>query len=66
LRAMGVRDKPIAPASPWQNGFCRTADRIDPPRVPGSHRGFRRGSSTRNLAILRALLQRPQNASIIG
>jgi transposase InsO family protein len=21
LRAMGVRDKPIAPASPWQNGF---------------------------------------------
>jgi transposase InsO family protein len=21
LRAMGIRDKPIAPASPWQNGF---------------------------------------------
>jgi transposase InsO family protein len=20
-RAMGIRDKPIAPASPWQNGF---------------------------------------------
>jgi hypothetical protein len=30
LRAMGIRDKPTAPASPWQNGFCRTADRIDP------------------------------------
>jgi transposase InsO family protein len=22
LRAMGIRDKPIAPGSPWQNGFC--------------------------------------------
>ena len=21
LRGMGIRDKPIAPASPWQNGF---------------------------------------------
>jgi transposase InsO family protein len=21
LRAKGIRDKPIAPASPWQNGF---------------------------------------------
>jgi transposase InsO family protein len=21
LRAMGIRDQPIAPASPWQNGF---------------------------------------------
>jgi transposase InsO family protein len=21
LRAMGIRDKPIAPGSPWQNGF---------------------------------------------
>jgi hypothetical protein len=22
LRAMGIRDKPIAPAAPWQNGFA--------------------------------------------
>ena len=22
LRAMGIRDKPIAPSSPWQNGFA--------------------------------------------
>ena len=22
LRAMGIRAKPIAPASPWQNGFA--------------------------------------------
>jgi hypothetical protein len=26
LRALGIRDKPIAPASPWQNSF---AERID-------------------------------------
>ena len=23
LRAMGIRDKPTAPASPWQNGFAK-------------------------------------------
>ena len=22
MRAMGIRDKPIAPGSPWQNGFA--------------------------------------------
>src|SRR3981081_3476920 len=33
LRAMGIRDKPIAPVSPWQNGFRRKIDRIDPSRV---------------------------------
>lgn len=31
LRAMGIRDKPIAPASPWQNGFSE--------RLIGSIRG---------------------------
>jgi hypothetical protein len=31
LRAMGIRDKPVAPGSP-----CRTADRVDPPRGLGS------------------------------
>jgi hypothetical protein len=23
LRAMGIRDKPIAPVSPWQNSFAK-------------------------------------------
>ena len=46
--------------------LCRTADRVDPPRVLGSYRRFRRGPSTPNPAMLRALLQRRQNASIIG
>jgi hypothetical protein len=35
LRAMGIRDKPTAPASPAER-LCRTADRIDPARVFGS------------------------------
>ena len=30
LRAMGIRDKPIAPGSPWQTGFAGKVDRIDP------------------------------------
>src|SRR5881396_3682874 len=30
LRTMGIRDKPTAPASPWAERLCRTADRIDP------------------------------------
>src|SRR5260221_7846221 len=28
LRAMGIRDKPIAPGSPWQNGFAERLIRI--------------------------------------
>jgi hypothetical protein len=32
LRAMGIRDKPIAPSSPWHR-LRRTVDRFDPPRV---------------------------------
>ncbi len=30
LRAMGIRDKPIAPGSPWQERLRRAIDRIDP------------------------------------
>src|SRR5215472_8658574 len=44
--------------------LCRTADRVDPPRVLGSYRRFRRGPSALNSAIIRALLQRHQNPSI--
>src|SRR6201995_4809282 len=25
LRAMGIRDRPTAPRSPWQNGYCKRA-----------------------------------------
>jgi hypothetical protein len=57
IRAMGIRDKPIAPRSPWQNCFARTADRIDPARVPRSSRRPGRGSATSDSAKLRRLLQ---------
>ena len=30
LRAMGIRDKPIAPGSPWQNAFAERLIGIDP------------------------------------
>jgi hypothetical protein len=56
LRAMGIRDKPIAPASPWQNG-CRTADRNDPARVFGPHHCLGRGTSAPDSNFLYRLLQ---------
>jgi hypothetical protein len=40
LRAMGIRDKSTAAALPLAKWLCRTADRIDPPRVPGSCHRF--------------------------
>jgi hypothetical protein len=33
LRAKGIRDKPIARASPWQNGFAERLIWLDPARV---------------------------------
>src|SRR5947208_1424242 len=45
LRTMGIRDKPIAPGSPWQNGFRKT-DRIDPTRVRRPSRCLRRSALT--------------------
>jgi transposase InsO family protein len=55
LRAMGIRDKPTAPASPWQNGFAE--------RLIGSirrecvdYRRLGQGASAPDFAILRTLL----------
>jgi hypothetical protein len=52
LRAMGIRDKPTAPASPWAEWLRRTADRIDPARVFGPHHCLGRGASAPNSEIL--------------
>ena len=57
LRAMGIRDKPTTPASPWQNGFAERLIGSIRARVPGSYRRFRRGPSPPNPAIVRAVLQ---------
>jgi hypothetical protein len=58
LRAMGIRDKPIAAASPWQNGFAE--------RLIGS---IRRECLDHIIvsgeAHLRRILQLRQNASFI-
>src|SRR5262245_47984583 len=62
---MGIRDKPIAPASPWQNGFAER-DRIDPARMSRSFRRLGRNPSAPNLANLCSLLQRHQNALVAG
>lgn len=45
--------------------LCRTADRIDPVRVCGSHHCLGRGASAPDSEILCELLQRRQNAPII-
>jgi hypothetical protein len=37
LRAMGIRDKPIAAGSPWQNGFAERLIGSNPARVYRSH-----------------------------
>src|SRR5712664_1704103 len=65
LRAMGIRDKPTARASPWQNGFAE--------RLIGSIRRecvdhiivLGEMHLRRVLKILRRLLQLRQNASIL-
>jgi hypothetical protein len=65
LRAMSVRDKPITPVSPWQNGFAE--------RLIGSihrecldHTWFFGEAHLLRILRFHALLQRRQNASIIG
>jgi hypothetical protein len=42
LRAMGIRDKPIAPASPWQNGIAERL--IGSPGNPSEISGFPAGT----------------------
>ena len=44
LRTMGIRDKPIAPGSPWQISFVGKVDRINPARVRGPHLRAGRGA----------------------
>jgi hypothetical protein len=57
LRAMGIRDKPTAPASPMAERLRRTADRINPARIRGPRHYLGRGASAPNSAIICPLLQ---------
>jgi hypothetical protein len=65
LRAMGIRDKPITPASPWQNGFV---ERLigSPARVSGPHHCLGRRTSAPDSKIIRRLLQLRENASVFA
>ena len=66
LRTMGIRDKPIAPGSPWQNGFAE--------RLIGSIRRecvdhivvLGETHLRRDPKILCQILQRSENAPIVG
>ena len=62
LRAMGIRDKPTAPASPWQNGFAERL--IGSIRVSRSCHHPGRSAFASDSKILCRLLQRRQNASV--
>jgi hypothetical protein len=66
LRAMGIRDKPIAPSSPWQNGFAERIDRINPARLLGPRYCFGRGTSAPDSKIIRRFLQLRRNASVFA
>src|SRR5258708_39046728 len=63
---MGIRDKPIAPASPLAERLCRTDYRIDPARMLGPSHRLGRDTFASNSKILRRLLQRRQNASVLA
>ena len=56
LRAMGIRDKPIAPGSPWQNGFAERLIGIDPTRVHRPSGCLRRSALTLDSDEVRHLL----------
>ena len=57
MRAMGIRDRPTSPRSPWQKCLCRTGDRVDPTGMGRSYRGLRRAAPSSRVAIVHELLQ---------
>jgi hypothetical protein len=65
VRAMGIRDRPTAPRSPWQNGYVE--------RLIGSirrdcldHVSVRRAASASCAALICAVSQWSSNASVAG
>jgi hypothetical protein len=56
LRAMGIRDKPTAPAPPWQNGFAERLIGSIRRECLDSRHCFGRGTSAPNFEILCSLL----------
>ena len=57
VRAMGIRDRPISPGFPWQNGCAEKVDRYIAPRVPGSNAHLRRRAPAASSFRLCGVLQ---------
>ena len=57
VRAMGIRDRPISPGSPWQKWHCRTSDWHTASRVSGPNVHLQRSAPTPNSIRLRSVLQ---------
>jgi len=62
--AMGIRDRPIAPRSPWQNGIAERLIGTLRRECLGSDADLRRGSPAAHLVGVRGLLQ--QNPHSLG
>jgi hypothetical protein len=57
VRAMGIRDRPISPRSPWQNGYGGTPDRHIASRVPGPNADLWRGAPAASSCFVCGVLQ---------
>jgi transposase InsO family protein len=66
IRAMGIRDHPTAPRSPWQNGHVERIIRIDPSRISRPPHRVRRGALARCPEGLCFVLQRGSDSSLIA
>jgi transposase InsO family protein len=64
LRAMGIRDKPIAAGSPWQNGFAERLIGSIRRQCTDQCRCLGRAALAPDPASLRALLQRIADSSL--
>ena len=62
VRAMGIRDRPISPGSPWQNGYAERLIGTLASRVPGSGGHLRRGAPAANSFRLCSVLQSSAHA----
>src|SRR5262249_8012548 len=57
VRAMGIRDRPISPRSPWQKSVCGASDWHRASGVRGPGAGLWRGAPATNSFFLRGVLQ---------
>jgi hypothetical protein len=51
VRSLGIRDHPISPRSPWQNGYSEPPDRFDSPGMSRPCRCVRRAAPAAFAAV---------------